>query len=235
MSAPLLPRATAIWLVENTALTFRQIATFCQLHEMEVEGIADGEVGQGIKGMDPIATGQLTRDEIARCSADDKADLQLAGNKYDVPKLERIAGRRYTPVSRRRDRPDAILWLLRNHPELSDGQIGRLVGTTSTTIKRVKDRTHWNMPNIKPMDPVSLGLCKQDELDTQLAKAARKAARKQGGKPESEASKAAPEGARLVAAEAPAPKPAEEKAGDEKSYDPDAVFAPLKEKSGGGE
>ncbi|NQV21396.1 MAG: DUF1013 domain-containing protein [Rhodospirillales bacterium] len=171
MVQPLMPKATAVWLVDNTALTFDQIAEFCGLHPLEVKGIADGDVAQGIVGTDPVATGQLTQEEIDRCSTDASARLTLS--EQTTP-IARRKGPRYTPVSRRQDRPDAIAWLVRYHPELSDGQIAKLVGTTKPTINAVRDRTHWNAPNIKPNDPVALALCTQIELDDAVAKAAAK-------------------------------------------------------------
>ena len=170
---PLMPKATAVWLVENTALTFDQIADFCGLHPLEVKGIADGEVAQGIVGLDPVARGQLGPDEISRCEADPKERLKLAEQNIPLPKA-RSKGPRYTPVSRRQDRPDAIAWLVRNHPELSDAQICKLIGTTKPTIQSVRDRSHWNTPNIKPNDPVNLGLCTQIELDQAVDKAAQR-------------------------------------------------------------
>ena len=165
---PLMPKATAVWLVDNTALTFEQIAEFCGLHVLEVSGIADGEVAIGIKGLDPVTAAQLTREEIARCEADPSARLRLRVSGHPEP-VKRSKGARYTPVSRRQDRPDAIAWLLRHHPELSDGQIGKLVGTTKSTIQSVRDRTHWNSANIKPRDPVILGLCTQGDLNAIVA------------------------------------------------------------------
>ncbi len=163
MATPLMPKATAVWLVDNTSLTFEQIAEFCGLHALEVKGIADEEVAIGIVGLDPTANGQLTQAEIDRCSADPQARLQIL--EMLVPLRRRPAkGARYTPVSKRQDRPDAISWLLRNHPELSDAQVQKLLGTTKTTINAVRDRTHWNMTNIKPQDPVSFGICSQTEL-----------------------------------------------------------------------
>lgn len=172
---PLMPKSTAVWLVENTSLTFEQIAEFCGMHLLEVKGIADGDVAAGIKGMDPIATGQLTREEIKRGEADPNYRLKLAEPKIDIPQVKTKRGPRYTPVSRRQDRPNAVLWLLRNHPELRDSQIMRLVGTTKPTIQSIRDRTHWNIANIQPVDPVALGLCKQSELDAAVAKAVAKA------------------------------------------------------------
>ncbi len=174
MALPLMPKATAVWLVDNTALTFEQIAEFCGLHPLEVQGIADGEVAQGIVGLDPIANGQLTPEEIERCTKDPTARLRLAEREGPKPQV-RAKGARYTPVSKRQDRPNAIAWLLRYHPELSDAQITRLVGTTKPTINAVRERTHWNSPNIKPQDPVTLGLCKQMDLDAAVAKAAKRA------------------------------------------------------------
>ena len=171
-NAPLMPKATAIWLVENTSLTFDQIARFCKLHPLEVKGIADGEVGAGIRGADPITSGQLTRDEIARAEKDSGYDLKLATSKVVLPPVKR-RGPRYTPLSRRQDRPNAILWLVRNHPELKDAQISRLVGTTKATIEQIRNRTHWNSANLVPTDPVGIGLCTQIDLDFEVQKAAK--------------------------------------------------------------
>jgi len=168
----LMPKATAVWLVDNTALTFRQIAEFCSLHELEVKAIADGESAQGIKGLDPVQTGQLTREAISAAEADPKMRLELSKPKVIVPQRAK-KGPRYTPVSRRQDRPNAILWLVRNHPELKDAQIMRLVGTTKSTIQQIRERTHWNAANLAPADPVTLGLCSQVELDAEVKKAAR--------------------------------------------------------------
>lgn len=170
MSTPLMPKATAVWLVENTALSFDQIAAFCKLHALEVKAIADGEAAQGIKGLDPILTGQLSREDIERAERDGSIRLKLLDPKVRVPEAKR-RGPRYTPVSRRQDRPNAILWLVRNHPELKDAQIMRLVGTTKTTIAQIRDRTHWNSANLTPADPVTLGLCSQIELDMEVEKA----------------------------------------------------------------
>ena len=172
--APLMPKATAVWLVDNTTLTFDQIADFCQLHDLEVKGIADGDVAHGIKGLDPVSSNQLTRDEIERGEADPAYRLKMSEPKVEVPQVERKRGPRYTPVSRRQDRPDAISWLLRNHPELTNAQIIKLVGTTKPTIEAIRNRTHWNSTNIKPVDPVTLGLCKQIDLDEAVTKAARR-------------------------------------------------------------
>ena len=174
MRQPLMPMATAVWLVDNTALTFRQIAEFCGLHDLEVQGIADGTVGQNIVGQDPTTNGQLTWDEINRCQDDPKANLKIL--EAAVPPQTRTKGPRYTPVSKRQDKPDAIAWLLRHHPELSDAQTARLVGTTKPTIQAIRERSHWNIANIKPQDPVGLGLCTQLELDEAVQKAAKRAA-----------------------------------------------------------
>ncbi len=186
MTQPLMPKATAVWLVENTALTFKQIADFCGLHILEVQAIADEEVAVGMQGLDPIANGQLTKDEIARCEADPSAKLAIIQSDIPQPSA-RGKGPRYTPLSKRQDKPDAVAWLLRHYPELSDAQIGRLIGTTKPTINAVRDRTHWNSPNLKPRSPVELGLCKHDDLRSALEKAQRKARK---GKPAAAASDA---------------------------------------------
>ena len=174
MALPLMQKATAVWLVENTTLTFRQIAEFCGLHELEVNGIADGEVAQGIKGFDPIANRQLTAEEIKRGENDPAYRLRLYHNPAAEGE-EKRKGPRYTPLSKRQERPAAIAWLVKFHPELSDGQIAKLVGTTKPTIESIRERTHWNIANIAPVDPVALGLSKQVELDAAVAKAVRKA------------------------------------------------------------
>lgn len=171
---PLMPKATAVWLVENTSLSFDQIAEFCGMHLLEVKGIADGDVAQGIKGLDPISSGQLSREEIARAEEDPTHRLRLSDRKVDVPVVKSKKGPRYTPVSRRHDRPNAVLWLLRNHGELKDSQIIRLVGTTKPTIQQIRDRTHWNSANLVPQDPVTLGLCTQIDLDNEVKKAAKR-------------------------------------------------------------
>jgi len=171
-NAPLMPKATAVWLVENTSLTFDQIADFCKLHPLEVKGIADGEVAAGIKGHDPITSLQLTREEIQRGEEDPDHRLVLASSKVHLPEQKR-RGPRYTPLSRRQDRPNAILWLLRNHPELKDAQIMRLVGTTKATLQAIRERTHWNSAALSPLDPVTLGLCTQVDLDLEVNRAAK--------------------------------------------------------------
>lgn len=170
MTLPVMPKATAVWLIEKTALTFEQIAEFCGMHPLEVQAIADGEVAQGIVGYDPIASNQLTLEEIRRCEADPTARLRLNVSPHlQVKKTVRKT--RYTPVSKRNDRPDGIAYLLRHHPELSDAQIAKLLGTTKETIQKVRDRTHWNSANIKPRDPVLLGLCTQSDLNAAIAEA----------------------------------------------------------------
>lgn len=166
----LMPKATAVWLVENTALTFDQIAKFCSLHPLEVQAIADGDAAVGVKGYDPIQSGQLSREQIAQAEGNDKLRLKLQEPKVKVPNLAK-KGPRYTPVSKRQDRPNAIYWLVRNHPELKDSQISKLVGTTKSTIESIRDGSHWNRPNLEPVDPVALGFCSQVELDMQVAKA----------------------------------------------------------------
>ncbi|MBS0240768.1 MAG: DUF1013 domain-containing protein [Proteobacteria bacterium] len=171
---PLMPKATAVWLVENTSLSFEQIAELCGLHNLEVKGIADGDVAQGIKGQDPISSGQLSREEIARAEANPNYRLRLAEPKYEMPVVKTKKGPRYTPVSRRHDRPNAVLWLLRSHPELKDSQIMRLVGTTKPTIASIRDRTHWNSASLQPQDPVTLGLCSQIDLDAEVKKASKR-------------------------------------------------------------
>lgn len=168
----LMPKATAVWLVDNTALSFEQIAQFCNLHPLEVKTIADGETAQGIKGLNPLTSGQLTREEISKGEAKPEYRLKLAAAKIILPEKKR-KGPRYTPLSRRQDRPNAILWLVRNHPELKDAQISRLVGTTKSTIEQIRNRTHWNAANLAPMDPVTLGLCSQIDLDIEVEKAAK--------------------------------------------------------------
>jgi uncharacterized protein len=167
MALPLMPKATAVWLIENTTMTFQQIADFCGLHPLEVKGIADGEVAKGIVGVDPIMSGQLTDEEIKRCENDDNAKLTLADSaiKHMHSEAKKKKGSKYTPVARRQDKPDAIAWILKNCPELTDAQIVKLIGTTKSTVGAVKNKSHWNTTNIKPKDPVLLGLCSQIELD----------------------------------------------------------------------
>jgi hypothetical protein len=176
---PLMARATAVWLVDNTTLNFRQIGEFCGMHELEIQGIADGEVAQGVKGFDPVANNQLTIEEIRKAEADPTHRLKLKFNAAAVGE-EKRRGPRYTPLSKRQDRPAAILWLVRFHPELTDGQIAKLVGTTKPTILTIRERSHWNINNIDPIDPVALGLCRQSELDAAVQKANEKKVREGG-------------------------------------------------------
>jgi hypothetical protein len=211
MTFPLMPKSIAVWLVDNTALSFDQIAEFCGLHPLEVQGIADGEVAQNLVGQDPIKSGQLTREEIERCTADPTARLKL--KKTDMPAPQVRRGPRYTPVSRRQDRPDAIAWLLRNHPELTEAQISKLIGTTKPTIVAIRERTHWNSSNIKPTDPVALGLCKQIELDEAIAKAAARMKKKEAAAPKA-ADKATPAVENPFDTPEPVPEPTEETAPD---------------------
>jgi hypothetical protein len=240
-----MPKATAVWLVDNTSLTFEQIAQFCGLHVLEVKGIADGDVAHGIKGMDPISSGQLSREEIADAELNPTHRLKLSEPKVEVPEVKTKRGPRYTPVSRRQDRPNAILWLLKNHPELKDSQIMRLVGTTKPTILAIRERQHWNSPNLQAQDPVTLGLCSQIDLDAEVKKAAARLERERKEAGIAEPPKA---GTLLPAEEtiAPAPAPEVERPmatalaqearaamaapdEEEEAPDVDSVFARLKE------
>ena len=177
MAHPLMPKATAVWLVDNTALTFDQIAALCELHPLEVQGIADGEVAIGIVGRDPVANSELTHEEIERCEKD--AAGRLVMSEPDIPMQPKRIGPRYTPVSKRQNRPDAISWLVKYHPELSDAQVCKLVGTTKPTVNAVRDRTHWNTQNLKPEDPVTLGMCSQTDLDQAIVAAVARITRKE--------------------------------------------------------
>jgi uncharacterized protein len=181
---PLMPKATAVWLVDNTSLTFEQIADFCGLHPLEVKGIADEDVAKGIKGQDPVSAGQLTREAIEAAEKDPKIRLKMAAPKHKMPAIKQKKAPRYTPVSKRQDKPDAVYWLIRNHPEFTDADIIKLIGTTKATIQKIKERTHWNATNIKAVDPVTLGLCTQLELDLAVtrANAKRERAQKRAGK-----------------------------------------------------
>lgn len=201
MIQPLMPMATAVWLVDNTVLTFTQIAEFCQLHELEVQGIADGTVGAHIVGQDPTSSGQLSQEELDRCQADPNSRLKLTED--DVKAMPRTKGPRYTPVSKRQDKPDAIAWLVRHHPELTDLQISRLVGTTKPTIQSIRERSHWNIQNIKPQDPVGLGLCRQLELDEAVQVAAEKREKAAAKAPSAEAEPASVEAETVVEPTAP--------------------------------
>jgi len=174
MTEILMPKATAVWLVDNSSLTFEQIADFCGLHALEVKGIADGEVARDIRGADPISNGQLTREELDAAQADPKYRMLAQKSRHAELLKPTKKAPRYTPVSRRQDRPDAIAWFVRNHPEITDGQLAKVLGTTKSTIDQVRNRTHWNSTNIKPVDPVSLGLVSQLELDALVKKASDK-------------------------------------------------------------
>ena len=174
---PLMPKATAVWLVENTALTFDQIAEFCSLHPLEVKGIADGDVAQGIRGMDPIMSGELTRVELEAAEQNSEHTLKLNQTIVELPETTTKKQKKYTPLSRRQDRPAAIAWLVRNHSELKDSEVIRLVGTTKSTIESIRNRTHWNIGNIHPQDPVVLGLCSQIELDKLVLRASKRVER----------------------------------------------------------
>jgi uncharacterized protein len=248
---PLMPKATAVWLVDNTSLSFDQIAVFCGLHVLEVKGIADGDVAQGIKGMDPVTSGQLTREEIETGEKDHGHALEIAKSKVELPPEPTAKrGPRYTPVSRRHDRPNAVLWILKNHPELKNSQIMRLVGTTKPTIAQIKDRTHWNSANLIPQDPVTLGLCSQTDLDAEVTKGAKRTERER-----KEAEKAAIKSGTLLPTEETTAPPAPE--AEDESVQPTAsiilpreaeesheetpaeeearVFAKLKQMTGGSE
>ncbi|MBT9386401.1 DUF1013 domain-containing protein [Pseudooceanicola sp. CBS1P-1] len=174
---PIMAKATAVWLVDNTTMTFKQIADFTGMHELEVQGIADGDVAAGVKGFDPIANNQLTQQEIDKAEKDPLHKLKLKFNPSAVGE-EKRRGPRYTPLSKRQDRPNSILWLVKFHPELTDGQISKLVGTTKPTIQSIRERTHWNIASMQPIDPVALGLCKQSELDAAVQKAAAERAKR---------------------------------------------------------
>jgi hypothetical protein len=171
---PLMPKATAVWLVDNTSLTFEQIAEFCGLHPLEVKGIADEDVAKGIKGQDPVSAGQLTREQIEEAEKNPKLRLKMAPPKHKMPAIKQKKAPRYTPVSKRQDKPDAVYWLLRNHPEFADADIIKLIGTTKATIQKIRERSHWNATNIKAVDPVTLGLCSQLELDLAVTRANQK-------------------------------------------------------------
>jgi len=214
---PLMPLATAVWLIENTSLSFEQIADFCVLHPLQVKGIADGDVAVGVRGINPITNNQLTREELDKAQADANYHMKLARAKTIVAEKPR-KGPRYTPVSKRQNRPDAILWIVRNHPEISDAQISKLLGTTKSTIQSVRDRTHWNSQNITPQDPVGLGLCSQTDLDNIVRKAAAKRAKLH---PTMDAGPTLKPATETVA---PKEEPAEER---EKPIDLDKVFANL--------
>jgi hypothetical protein len=224
-TTPLMPKATAVWLVENTALSFDQIADFCKLHPLEVKAIADGDAAQGIKGLDPVLTGQLSREQISNAEANHDIHLHMSDPKVRLPEAKKKKGPRYTPVSRRQDRPNAILWLVRNHPELKDAQIMRLVGTTKSTIAGIRDRTHWNAQQLQPLDPVTLGLCSQIDLDFEVGRAAKE-------KPvvEDRGATLLPAAVTTAQAEAKEAEQQPKKAADELNVE--SVFAKLKQLGG---
>jgi hypothetical protein len=223
MVQPLMPKATAVWLVDNTTLNFEQIGDFCGLHKLEVQAIADGEVATGIIGLDPVLNGQLTPEEIKRCEKDPRARLKMV--KSDLPQpVMRTKGPRYTPVSKRADKPDAIAYLIKTHPELLDAQVARLLGTTKETIAKVRDRSHWNSSNIKPRNPVLAGLTKQSDLDAALKRAQRRIIREQkkaGINPDAQPDVGEP----LPDQPAVAQEPVEDLgAQDQPEIDPDTMF-----------
>ncbi|MBM3598713.1 MAG: DUF1013 domain-containing protein [Alphaproteobacteria bacterium] len=204
MARPLMPKATAVWLVENTPLTFEQIAEFCGLHSLEVQAIADGEVATGMQGLDPVVNGQLTKEELERCIADPAARLNMASSDIPQP-VARPRGPRYTPIAKRQDKPDAIAWLIKHYPMLTDAQISRLIGTTKPTIAAVRDRSHWNSPNIRARNPVAMELCSQGDIDAAVGKIqAKAAAAEKAKKRAAEKAKAAAEAAAAAAAAAEA-------------------------------
>jgi len=194
MNSPLMPKATAVWLIENTSLTFKQIADFCGLHELEIKGMADGDVSVGIKAYNPILSNQLTREEIELSSKDPNRPLQLKEKNIDI-EVKKMIGTKYTPIAQREDKPNAIAWLTKNYPMLADSQICKLVGSTKNTVDAIRNRKHWNMSNISPKDPVMASLCSQTELQAAIDKAKRKVEReaKKKAREEKKAAKAAQE------------------------------------------
>lgn len=211
MVLPLMPKATAVWLIENTTLNFDQIAGFCGMHPLEVQGIADGEVAIGIVGKNPVESGQLTPEQITECEKNPDAKLSLADDarKYMSTKVK---GSRYTPVARRQDKPDAIAWLVKNHPELTDANIVRLIGTTKSTIEAIRSRSHWNSQNIKPKDPVMLGLCTQIDLEATVEKANKAAEAASKPKPKKKVAKKPAPAKKAATTTKTAEKPAAKKA-----------------------
>jgi hypothetical protein len=212
MAKILMPKATAVWLIDNTTLTFEQIAEFCELHPLEVKGIADGEVAENMRGADPVASGELTREEIEKGEQDKTYTLQMPPLKHASVPEPKKKGARFTPVSRRKDRPDAIAWFLRHHPEVTDAQISKLIGTTKSTIESVRSRQHWNAQNLKPVDPVTLGLCSQIELDSVVSKAA---AKKAQAREEKDARFAGPTLRKVVTPPPAAPQPETAETGED--------------------
>jgi hypothetical protein len=187
---PLMPKATAVWLIDNTTLTFKQIADFCGIHELEVKGIADGEVAVGVIADNPVTSGQIDKEEIERCSQDPNTKLQLKlSSAYEAVSKTKKKGTKYTPIARRQDKPDAIYWLVKNFPEIKDSTIIKLIGTTKSTVDAVRNRTHWNMTNIRQRDPVLLGICSQTDLDKVVESARVETNNPRGSeKPESDSS-----------------------------------------------
>ena len=233
MALPLMQKATAVWLIDNTKLTFSQIAKFCGLHELEVNGIADGDVATGIRGMDPISNTQLTLEEIKRCEEDQTAELVLLKNPAAIGEGKR-RGPRYTPLSKRQDRPAAIAWIVKFHPELTDAQISKLIGTTKPTIQSIRARTHWNMANFQPVDPVALGLCKQVELDAMVAKSSKKLDQAQSSKNDDSETTIVSTESSLIAADSKVPSNiaglegfslTDVKSEEQSSIDPDLIFS----------
>ncbi|PQM60631.1 MAG: DUF1013 domain-containing protein [Rhodobacteraceae bacterium] len=233
MALPLMQKATAVWLIDNTKLTFSQIAKFCGLHELEVNGIADGDVATGIRGMDPISNTQLTLEEIKRCEEDQTAELVLLKNPAAIGEGKR-RGPRYTPLSKRQDRPAAIAWIVKFHPELTDAQISKLIGTTKPTIQSIRARTHWNMANFQPVDPVALGLCKQVELDAMVAKSSKKLDQAQSSKNDDSETTIVSTESSLIAADSKVPSNiaglegfslTDVKSEEQGSIDPDSIFS----------
>ena len=216
MNKPLMPKATAVWLINNTTLTFDQIGEFCALHALEIKAMADDMHPEKIVPLDPVMMGQLTRDEITAGEKDPRKRLVITKSAVEMPDTSGKNRPRYTPVSRRQDRPDAISWLVRNHPEITDTEIGKLVGTTKTTIQAIRTRSHWNITNIKPVDPVTLSLCSQLELDLAVEKAA---ARKAKNAPHE------PKGATLRPASEAVKQEQPEEEAPQMKYDPASVFA----------
>jgi hypothetical protein len=224
MTQILMPKATAVWLIDNTGMTFKQISEFCKLHILEVEGIADGDVAAGIRGADPIANGQVSREEIEK--AEKESSYAMKANTFDSdtlqPKKSSKRGPRYTPLSRRQDRPDAIAWLVRNHPEVTDAQISRLIGTTKPTIKAIRDRSHWKINLINPTDPVSLGLCSQIDLDALVKKAAEKKAKEDAKR----AKELGDEGEALKPLDGPSAEPTTPEATPDVEHTLESLFKP---------
>jgi uncharacterized protein len=216
MSKPLMPKATAMWLINNTTLTFDQIGEFCALHALEIKAMADDMHPEKIVPLDPIMMGQLTREEIAAGEKDSRKRLVITKSAVDMSDTSGKGRPRYTPVSRRQDRPDAIAWIVRNHPEITDTEIGKLVGTTKNTIQAIRSRSHWNIANIKPVDPVTLGLCSQLELDLAVEKAAARKARNAPNEPKGGSLRPASDAMKTEEAEEDAPQ---------MKYDPASVFA----------